>query len=190
LTELFEASDVMLHGRSCEAYEDAARLVKSDAEFKSRLLSNYLATRKTFRAAEVAEQEIHGAFPSQQDEYRRASFHDAPWPDALRLAQEMDHDGLRTFGTRVVYCEARSQMPQEIRRAVERELSGRLTEQTTYGFTLQQALTIVAEMVSEGKDREGVLVGYQTYLLTRQHKVASSREQLGLTSTPPLTTTL
>ena len=67
-------------------------------------------------------------------------FHGCSWPDAAKLVSEMNHDGLRTFGARVIYCEARSQLQPEVRLTLERELTDRLVVETRYGFTIEKAM--------------------------------------------------
>ena len=175
LTALFDASDEMLRGTSFDSLEEHARSIKADIPFRDRLVANFLVTRGEFEPVEVAEQRIHVGLPKSQDEYRMTCFHDVSWPDAANLAQEMWHDGLKTFGTRVVYCEARSSLPEQLRLQVERELTDRLVVETSYGFTLQQALVIVDEMLAAGLDQNDILAGYRAYLLERQQRVAAFR---------------
>jgi exodeoxyribonuclease-1 len=178
LTALFDATEAMLGALPFDTYEERARRIKSDESFRSRLVANYLAARREFDPAEVVEQRIHVGLPAGQDEYRMASFHDVSWPDAVRLVQELDHDGLRAFGARVIYCEARSHLPEEMRLLVERELTDRLVVETGYGFTLGQAIASVDEMLAEGPDPDGILAGYRIYLLGREQKVKAYRATL------------
>jgi exodeoxyribonuclease-1 len=178
LTELFDATEEMLGGRPIEELEDLAHSIKDDRSLKDRLLANYLAARPEFGPADVPEQNIYASFPDDDDVYRLASFHDASWPDALRLAQGLRHEGLKTFGTRLVYCEARGQVPGDLRHEIERELMDRLTVETPWGFTIQQAISSIDELLAKQLDRKGILTGYREYLLDRQQKVAAHRARL------------
>lgn len=69
----------------------------------------------------------------------------------------MNHDGLRTFGARVIYCEARSQLQPEVRLTMERELTDRLVVETRYGFTIEQAIASIGEMAGTTEDPTGIL---------------------------------
>lgn len=178
LTALFDASERMLADVPFDIYEDRARRIKQDAPLRARLLSNYGVTRRPFDPPEVPEQRIHVGLPSRQDENRMASFHEVSWPDAARLVAEMEHDGLRTFAARVIYCEARAQLPETLRQAVERELTDRLIVPTGYGFTLQQAIDSIDTLMDVSDDAHGILPGYRAYLVERQQKVLAYRSKL------------
>lgn len=178
LTALFDAPEVMLDNIGLDVWEERARRIKDDGQLRNRLLANFLASRKEFDPPEVAEQRIHVGLPAGQDEYRMSAFHTCSWPDAAKLVEEMDHDGLRTFGARVVYCEARAQLQPDVRAAVERELTDRLVVETRYGFTIDQAIASVDKMAGSTQDPVGILSGYRTHLIERRKKVLDYRAGL------------
>lgn len=178
LTELFDAPDVMLGGASFEVFEVRARRIKADLPLRDRLLANYVASRKEFGPPEVVEQRVHIGLPAGPDEHRMSSFHEVAWPDAAKLIAEMDHDGLRTFAARVIYCEARAHLPEEVRRTVEWEMTDRLVVETSYGFTIKQAIDCIDEIRVSTDDPIGILPGYRTYLVKRQQKVLAYRTTL------------
>jgi len=178
LTTLFDASEVMLGNIGLDVWEERARRIKDDSQLRNRLLANYRASRKEFDPPEVAEQRIHVGLPAGADEYRMSAFHTCSWSDAARLVTEMDHDGLRTFGARVIYCEARSQLQREVRLAVERELTDRLVVETRYGFTIEQAIASIDEQVGSTEDSAGILSTYRSHLIERRKKVLDYRTDL------------
>lgn len=178
LTALFDATEEMLGSRSFDEFEEIARRIKDDQALKDRLIKTYDMAHPQLRTAAMPEHNIHTGFPDDDDAHRLASFHKASWPEALQLAMELSHEGLRTFGSRLVYCEARSQVPQDLRHEIECELMDRLTVKTPWGFTLQQAISEIDDLLAQRRDRNGVLEGYRKYLSEREQKVAVRRAAL------------
>lgn len=188
MTELFEASESMLNDLALDELEERARNIKADSHLRSRIIANYVATRGKWESQGLPEQRLHEEFPDDDDSYRMNSFHEAAWPNALQLVEEMKHGGLKAFGRRLVYCESRSSVPEAMRQMIERELTDRLVVEVEYGFTLRQALEEIEAMLSMNLDCDGILIGYQAYLLDRIETVRRFRMQQGildeLTATP------
>lgn len=177
LTELFDASEPMLNGLALDELEGRARGIKTDSHLKSRIVASFMSTRGKRETQGLPEHRLHEGFPDDDDSHRMNSFHEVAWPNALRLVEELKHEGLRVFGRRLVYCESRSSVPEAMRVLIEQELTDRLVAETEYGFTLAQALEEVARMLSTDSDRNGILAGYREYLTDRISRVHAFRDQ-------------
>lgn len=67
-----------------------------------------------------AEERLYNGFAAPQDEARMVEFHDADWTNRLAIVQSPDDKRLRFFGLRVLNFEARSVLPEALRRELER----------------------------------------------------------------------
>jgi exodeoxyribonuclease-1 len=176
LTALYDAPEVMLEGIDIHAIEVRARRVKDDLALCSRLVLSYISTREPRTPSSHAEERLYDGFPGPQDEARMLEFHDADWRDRLSIVQHFDDDRLRLFGLRLLYFEARSVLPEDIRLELERALSGRLVDYDAGGLTLEQALREIDETPSDGaSDTGGLLADYRTYLVGRKARVTDFR---------------
>jgi exodeoxyribonuclease I len=122
LTALYDAPEMMLDGIDIHAIEARARRVKDDPALCSRLVLSYTLTREPRAPSLHAEERLYDGFPGPQDEARMLEFHDADWRDRLSIVQHLDDDRLRLFGLRLLYFEACSVLPEDIRLELERAL--------------------------------------------------------------------
>ncbi|MDE3111079.1 MAG: exodeoxyribonuclease I, partial [Acidobacteriota bacterium] len=176
LTALYDAPGVMLDGLDIDAIETRARRVKDDPTLCIRLVSAYTSTRDPRLPSRHAEERLYDGFPGPQDEARLVEFHDTDWTDRLAIVQSLDDERLRFFGLRLLYFEARSVLPEALRRELERALSGRLVDAEAGGLTLEQALSAIDETPSDdASDAGALLADYRSYLVGRMERVADFR---------------
>lgn len=176
LTALYDAPDQIRGDADLDEIEARARRVKDDPFFCARLVSAYVAAREPRRPSPHVEERIYDGFPGPDDEARMVALHEASWPEALSIIQRLDDERLRVFGLRLMYIEARSVLPQDLRLKLERTLSDYLVDAGAGGLTLEQALRATDELLNDGGlDSGGLLADYRTYLVGRMTRVADYR---------------
>jgi exodeoxyribonuclease-1 len=178
LTAFFDAPDHMLDGSAVGHVENQAQRMKADADLRARLVAAYVAAREPFPLSPHLEERIYNGFPGPNDEGRMNAFHQAPWPDRLAIVQSFEDERLRWFGLRLMYCEARSVLPAEVRAEVERRLSKQLAGDGSGCLTYQLALAETDKLIEEGADHDGLLSRYRSYLQDRSARAATFRSQM------------
>jgi exodeoxyribonuclease-1 len=122
------------------------------------------------------EGQIYDGFPGSDDEIRMANFHNASWSDAAAIVRDFDDQRLQAFGRRLIYFGHRSALPDDIKLAVERDLTDRLVDTAAGGFTLQEALQETERLLDKrGADARGILSSYRSYLVNRIVRVTEFR---------------
>lgn len=176
LTPLYDAPDIMLSEIDIDIIEARARRVKEDPVLCARLVSTYLDTRDPRQPSPHVEEQLHDTFPDSEDEARMATFHTAEWSDRLRIVLSFKDDRLRHFGLRLLYVEVRSILPDTLRYELDREMSGRLVDESSGGLTLGQALQQIDESLPGATARtDELLADYRTYLVNRLARVVDFR---------------
>lgn len=176
LTAFHEAPDLMLDGADIDELEDRARHIKENAALRARIVSLYLAGRVPLSPSPHAEGQIYDSFPGPDDQRRMADFHDASWPEAVAIVDELDDERLRLFGRRLIYFHGRSALPEDVRLAVERDLTDRLVDDVAGHFTLQHALEETERLLNGAAvDVGDILSKYREYLVDRIERVTEFR---------------
>jgi exodeoxyribonuclease-1 len=176
LTAFYDAHEAMLNGSDIDDLEGRARTIKEDAAFRSRIISIYAATREPRVPSVHVEGQIYDGFPGSDDEIRMANFHNASWSDAAAIVRDFDDQRLQAFGRRLIYFGHRSALPDDIKLAVERDLTDRLVDTAAGGFTLQEALQETERLLDKrGADARGILSSYRSYLVNRIVRVTEFR---------------
>lgn len=176
LTAFYDASETMFNGVDIDDLEARARAIKEDVTLHSRIISSYVATREPRKPSIHVEGQIYDAFPGRDDEIRMANFHDASWSEASGIVRDFDDERLRIFGRRLIYFGRRSVLPDDVKLAVERDLTNRLVDAAAGGFTLHQALQETERLLGDhGDDDDGILSSYHNYLVDRIQRVTEFR---------------
>jgi exodeoxyribonuclease I len=88
-----------------ETYQERARKVRENWEFRQRT-SRLLAERYADQPSAIyVEQRIYDGFPSREDEARLAMFHRHEWPARIGLIPSIDDERYRELGERVIATE-------------------------------------------------------------------------------------
>lgn len=177
LTAFFDAPEQMLDGASIGQIENQAQRLKADADLQARLVAAYVAAREPFPLSPHLEERIYNGFPGPDDERRMTAFHQAQWPDRLAIVQSIEDERLRWFGLRLMYCEARSVLPVEVRTEVEHRLGNQLAGDGSGCITYEVAMSETDKLIGEGVDHDGLLSRYRTYLQDRSARAAAFRQQ-------------
>ena len=178
LTAFFDAPEHMLDGGSVGHIENQAQRMKADADLRARLVAAHVAAREPFPLSPHLEEQIYNGFPGPDDEGRMNAFHQAEWPDRLAIVQSFEDERLRWFGLRLMYCEARSVLPAEVRAEVEHRLGNQLAGDGTGCLTYELASAETDKLIGEGADRDGLLSRYRRYLQDRSARAAAFRAQM------------
>ncbi len=176
LTALYDAPEIMLMGIDVEIIEARARYVKENVDLSSRLVAAYLETREVRPPSPHIEERLYEKFPDRPDEARMAAFHKANWGDRLKIVQSFEDERLQSFGLRLLYCEARSVLSDQLKAELDHTFSGRLVEEHAGALTLQRALEEIERMLAaEPAETAQLLKEYQAYLLERLARVDAFR---------------
>jgi exodeoxyribonuclease I len=167
----------MLDGGTIGHIENQARRLKADADLKARLVAAYVAAREPFPQSPHLEEQIYNGFPGPEDERRMTAFHQALWPDRLTIVQSFEDERLRWFGLRLMYCEARSVLPMDVRSEVEHRLGDQLAGDGSGCLTYDLALAETDKLIGEGADHDGLLSRYRIHLQDRSARAAAFRQQ-------------
>jgi exodeoxyribonuclease I len=177
LTELFDAPEQMLDGGTIGHIENQARRLKADADLQARLVAAYVAAREPFPQSPHLEEQIYNGFPGPEDERRMTAFHQAQWRDRLTIVQSFEDERLRWFGLRLMYCEARSVLPMDVRSEVEHRLGDQLAGDGSGCLTYDLALAETDKLIGEAADHDGLLSRYRIHLQDRSARAAAFRQQ-------------
>lgn len=175
LTALYDAPPSMCDGSLMDDIEAQARRINDDANLRSRLVAAYTASRTPYPLSPHLEERLYNGFPGPDDEARAAMFHEAPWQDRLVIVQSFDDERLRWFGLRLIYCEARSVLPEIIRTEIENRLSSQLNGDGSGALTYELALTETAKILESGQESGSPLHEYHKYLSERRMRAAARR---------------
>lgn len=176
VTAFYDAPEIMLVGRDVDATEARARRIKSDPTLCAKLVNAYTATREPREQSPRAEEQLYDSFASPQDESRMLAFHKADWLDRLSIVQSFEDSRLRLFGQRLLYVEARSVLPEDLKLELDLAMSARLLDENSGGLTLELAMReIDAHLVEVPPEAEGLLADYRNYLVDRMARVHDFR---------------
>jgi len=147
-----------------------ATLVRNDDALRQRIIAAVLAGRVPFPESSHVEEQIYGGFYSRSDQALIDEFHRADWPRRLELTAAFADPRLRTLARRLVYCEAPSVMPAELRVAYARAIAARLhtrIEASGRWTTLDEAIEAALSLLEAAEDARRVLVqGHLDHLTT------------------------
>lgn len=179
MTPLWDASADFLGSTDINVLEERAIRIAEDEALKNRLIEAYSNTRKPYPEPSHIEEMLHGQFPSSDDETRSRQFHNAPWSEKFAIVQTIDDVRLREFGTRLLYFEARTCLPDEVVNRLNRGTAERLINPDGKPFSLIQCLTEIDKMEAANEDNLQafeLLNGLRNYVAERISRVSSFLE--------------
>lgn len=171
---LWETSEELLGGLSCEELEDCAAQIIEDYSFRARLADIFYQSRLKYPEPTHVEEKLYTGFSSPSDVALCKRFHAAPWDERLKITSSFDDDRLKELAQRIIYTECRSSLPSEILQKMDIDLANRLVSSDAKPPSVEQALKEVAEERASSTDdlnAISLLDGYATYLSGRRSKI-------------------
>ena len=181
LTPIYDASKRMLSDVDTDRLEESGRRVKEDPNFCQRLMSSYASLHESKAPSQFIEERIYDGFPGQQDESHIEAFHSVDWPNRIRIVQSFEDERLREFGSRLLYFEARSILPDAFKIDIEQRLINRLLGKNTGALSLVEAqaeLNKLLRIIPSEPNHVHILEGYRTYLADRLFRVEQYRAKI------------
>ncbi len=171
---LWETSEELLGGLSCEELEDRAAQIFEDHRFRARLANIFSKSRQEYPEPTHVEEKLYSGFSSSSDVALCNRFHAASWDERAKIARSFEDDRLRELAQRIIYTERRSSLPSEKAQEMDIDLANRLMSLNAKPPSVEQALKEVAdERASSTDDANAIslLDGYATYLSERRSKI-------------------
>ena len=103
-----------------------SQLLKTDADFRERLVRIHEELEPARPAAVHLEQIIHAGFASRPDETRMARFHQLDWAGRAGLVREFEDARFRQLAQRLVFEAAPEMLPPEDRERLRQAIAKRL----------------------------------------------------------------
>ena len=171
---LWEASEEIFVGTSCEELEDRAARIVEDEGLKTRIERVFSENRAQYPEPAHVEEMLYTKFSSRNDATLCDRFHSAPWSERRAIARAFEDDRLKELALRICHFECRSALAPELVQAMDVELAHRLMSTDARPPSVERALKKVEEgrASSECEVSDiGLLEGYGAFLSQRRTKI-------------------
>ncbi len=111
-----------------EELQRRARVVQEDADFRTRLIAVFEATRAPRERSPHIEEQIYDGFFAGADQLLMDAFHAVPWEDRVSIIERFEDPRLRELGFRLVHCER----PDLLEEAARQAQSDRVRPQSSW----------------------------------------------------------
>ena len=171
LMPLWETSDELLGGLSCEELEDRAKQIIEDHSFRARLAELFSKSRRKYPEPTHVEEKLYSGFSSSSDVTLCNRFHAASWDERLEIARSFEDDRLQELAERIIYSNCRSSLPSAIVQKMDVDLANRLMSSDARLPSVVQAIREIEEELASSEDNASNLEEYAAYLVERRAKI-------------------
>lgn len=137
----------------------AAR-IRDNQAFVERLISSFIATRKSIEPSPHVEEQIYSKFIGNDDQRTLNSFHSADWAARPEILGQLSDSRLQVLGKRLILTEAPEVMPISARNDYEVAVARRLmaAEGTVPWLTLPKAIVDTDDFLTTANGVEAALL--------------------------------
>ena len=168
---LWETSDELLGGLSCEELEDRAAQIVEDHSFRARLTDIFSKSRRKYPEPTHVEEKLYSGFSSSSDVILCNRFHAASWDERPKIARSFEDERLQELAERTIYTNCRSSLPSEIVQKMDVDLANRLMSSDARPPSVEQVLKEVEEELASSEDSASNLEDYAAFLVERRAKI-------------------
>jgi exodeoxyribonuclease I len=155
---------------SLEELARRAEVLRSDDEFRARLIKLRLSMRAEFEKSVHVEQQIYDGFFTAGDQQRLESFHLVPWEERPPIIEAFEDGRLKTIGRRLLYSERPDLLAAAERARYELHIAKRLLHSGEVPWlTLPQALSEIDELMAAADSVEHELLRHHKAHLVDRH---------------------
>lgn len=171
---LWEASEELFVGTSCEELEARAVRLVEDEGLKARIERIFAENRAKYPEPTHVEEMLYTKFSNWNDVTLCDRFHNAPWSERQEIAQCFEDDRLKELALRICYFECRSSLSVEVVQAMDSDLARRLVSFDAKPPSVEKARIQVEESLASsenGPNASTLLKDYASFLAERRTKI-------------------
>ena len=137
-----------------------ARALRTDVEFRKRLIAVFERVRPRFDLSPHVEKQIYNGFIGTLDESLLRIFHNSSWRDRLSIIDQLADERLRKLGLRLIFCERPDLLQDDKRQSHARQLARRLLglDGEAPWLTLRRGIEEATELLRSPKRIDVALV--------------------------------
>ena len=158
-----------------------ANVLAENEEFRGRLISAFLSTRKPWESSPHVEEQIYDAFLTREDEQFSSVFHDLSWVDRYDHLDQISDERIKELGQRLIHAEKPDSLPKDIKTILDQENAQRMItgvpgEESPW-LTIPEAISETDKLILEGENENKLLLDYRAYLedrLVQETSIASN----------------